>query len=220
MAEEKIKTYTDAQEIITNGWKLKYASQLWHTTNTCHSTTSSQPSLSLALLCRCALFIFKTITMQTHTHTYILWLFLINYILINGSSKLKMCVATVKGSCHRRTHIFESAPKTSSATVAKCGRGWKEREVTLVYPQDTAAAAAPTTCSMSTHAIAVWIFFYWESWTENLLIHTHTHTQTYLDAARVCVYQNTHTHTHHNKSKSHKTLHKSQLKRHKIMSVQ
>lgn len=173
MAEEKIKTCTDAQEIITNGWKLKYASQLWHTTNTCHSTTSSQPSLSLALLCRCALFIFKTITMQTHTHTYILWLFLINYILINGSSKLKMCVATVKGSCHRRTHIFESAPKTSSATVAKCGRGWKEREVTLVYPQD-AAAAAPTTCSMSTHAIAVWIFFFIEKVEQKTCWYTHT----------------------------------------------
>lgn len=53
------------------------------------------------------------------------------------------------------THIFESAPKTSSATVAKCGRGWRGGEATLVYPQDAAAA----TCSMSTHAIAVWIFF-------------------------------------------------------------
>lgn len=128
-----------------------------------------------------------------------------------------MCVATVKGSCHRRTHIFESAPKTSSATVAKCGRGWKEREVTLVYPQD--AAAAPTTCSMSTHAIAVWIFFVLRKLNRKP-VDIHTHTQTYLDAARVCVYQNTHTHTHHNKSKSHKTLHKSQLKRHKMMSVQ
>lgn len=105
---------------------------------------------------RFALFIFKTITRHT------LWLFLINYIyLLKAATK-----PTEKNVCGKQwkeaatetdrqshTHIyiciFESAPKTSSATVAsdsKRGGG-----STWVYPQDATAIA--TTCSMSAHAI-------------------------------------------------------------------
>lgn len=70
MAEEKIKTCTDAQEKLTAKWlkaKIRVAIMTYykHMPHTTSCRSSHHPFLPH--YCRFALFIFKTITIQTHT---------------------------------------------------------------------------------------------------------------------------------------------------------